>query len=130
MSSITLNIVIPEYYGDYEEAMRRLVEICQYETHIFNLFFDRVFTLERITAFAMTISKLQPPDVAFSLYYRGVEVDVVKEIAKDLFLVLRHLEQFYRCNPFVQRLIDQASYLDKKISVKEIFPQGLTIEIN
>lgn len=132
MSGILLNIAIPEYYGEYEDAMRRLVEICQDEAQIFRFFFKQEFSPEEIFRFSQTLVNLTHPDQIYALYHGSkivAETNPVKDVGRDLITVLNHLQRFYRSVPFVQRLIDQAKYLNRKIGVVSIFPFGLQISI-
>ena len=132
MSGILLNIAIPEYYGEYEDAMRRLVEICQDEAQIFRFFFKQELSPEEIFRFSQTLVNLTHPDQIYALYHGSkivAETNPVKDVGRDLITVLNHLQRFYRSVPFVQRLIDQAKYLNRKIDVISIFPFGLQISI-
>lgn len=133
MSGILLNIVIPEYSGEYENAMRRLVELCQNETLIFDYFFSGKFTVNELTTFATTIGQLVIPDHLYSIYVNvhqtQGELDPVKGVVKDLIYVCQYLIQFYRGVPFVERLRHQSSYLNKQIKAVQIFEGGLTIAI-
>lgn len=140
MPGITLTIAIPEYWGEYENAMRRLVNINNDETYFFKLFFTGYqglgFSLDDETALRLHAYQFTTQNDAdaiyaeYSIFLKGREnVDFVNMVYRDLVFIFNHIRTFYRTQPFTSRLLQQVQYLDKKIFAQEIIPNGLIIRI-
>lgn len=139
MQGIMLTIPIPEYHGDYEKAMRRLVNINDNETEIFkNYFFaaqlfggaldDEAYLKQLALAFTVAYDA----DAIYSEYADiapSNDPNYVNMVYADLVYIFNYLHNFYRTNIFTSRLLQQAVYLDKKITAVEIIVEGLIINI-
>lgn len=139
MQGIMLTIPIPEYHGEYEKAMRRLVNINDNETEIFKNYFltaqclagsldDEVYLRQLALAFTTTYDA----DAIYS-EYADLTVDkdpnYVNMVYADIVYIFNHLHNFYRTNIFTSRLLQQAIYLDKVVTAREIIVEGLIISV-
>lgn len=139
MQDTTLIIQIPDYIGEYENAMRRLVNVSEDETAIFAHFFNGVqglnFSLNdqsAIMQIANHYTVTHDQDALYAEYcisQPNGDINLVNKVYADFVFIFNYLHTFYRSNPFVSRLLQQAIYLDRKLIVKEIVPNGLIISI-
>lgn len=139
MQDTTLIIQIPEYTGEYEKAMRRLVNVSEDETSIFSYFFNGVqglnFSLNDQSAIMHIANRYvatHDQDALYAEYctsHPNEDINLVNKVYADFLFIFNYLHTFYRTNLFVSRLLRQAIYLDRKLIVKQIVPNGLIISI-